>query len=299
MANVDWGEDTTTNRDRAQIILVTGLVVAVILVALVLLLNTVIYTENLATRGIDPGASQAIDFRGSSSMALSAVVNQANMNHESYSDFDELNDSVYDDILLLNDVYDERHSKRGVYATLSVEGFDEGYHVWEDSPSTVIPSGEIGNSTDDIRHLILWLDSDSLAENESDAFIISVGAEDWMIYKNETDSTVIIENSTADRIETGSIPTTVEIDFVNGTVSGEEYDELNISNYGPVSNDEIAFTNQNNTSGTYQITAAGQFSNHFPNYAPMIYRASAIVVYENQDISFETKVEVEGVAPDG
>ncbi|MCL7418278.1 MAG: hypothetical protein M8354_10625, partial [Halalkalicoccus sp.] len=49
--------------DRGQLILVTGVTIAVILVALVVLLNTVIYTENLATRGIDSGADDALEYR--------------------------------------------------------------------------------------------------------------------------------------------------------------------------------------------------------------------------------------------
>ncbi|MFC7080626.1 DUF7261 family protein [Halorussus caseinilyticus] len=47
----DRGRSGDGGRDRGQLILVTGLAIAVMLVALVLLLNTVIYTQNLATRG--------------------------------------------------------------------------------------------------------------------------------------------------------------------------------------------------------------------------------------------------------
>lgn len=36
--------------DRGQLMLATGLTIAAVLVALIVLLNTVIYTENLATR---------------------------------------------------------------------------------------------------------------------------------------------------------------------------------------------------------------------------------------------------------
>ncbi|MFC6836125.1 DUF7261 family protein [Halomarina ordinaria] len=49
-------------RGRGQMILVTGLTLAVILVALALVLNTAIYTENLATRSDDPGASEALRY---------------------------------------------------------------------------------------------------------------------------------------------------------------------------------------------------------------------------------------------
>lgn len=50
-------------RNRGQLILITGLVIAITMVAMVLILNSAIYTENVATRGVDSGGDDAIDFR--------------------------------------------------------------------------------------------------------------------------------------------------------------------------------------------------------------------------------------------
>lgn len=52
--------DVSHRIDRAQLILVSGLVIAVTLLVLVLLLNTVIYTENVATRGVGTDGGDAI-----------------------------------------------------------------------------------------------------------------------------------------------------------------------------------------------------------------------------------------------
>lgn len=57
MANVS----PMPRRERAQLIIVSGLLIATTLLVLVLLLNTVIYTENVATRGIDSDAGSAVD----------------------------------------------------------------------------------------------------------------------------------------------------------------------------------------------------------------------------------------------
>lgn len=51
------------NHDRGQLILITGLVIAVVLVGTVMILNTAIYTENLATRDTGDDTSEAIEFR--------------------------------------------------------------------------------------------------------------------------------------------------------------------------------------------------------------------------------------------
>jgi len=49
-----FGGEDTSNADRAQLLLVAGLVMAVSLVTLVVLLNATIYSENVATRGSSP-----------------------------------------------------------------------------------------------------------------------------------------------------------------------------------------------------------------------------------------------------
>ncbi len=51
------------NHDRGQLILITGLVIAAVLVGTVMILNTAIYTENLATRDTGDDTSEAIEFR--------------------------------------------------------------------------------------------------------------------------------------------------------------------------------------------------------------------------------------------
>lgn len=51
------------SHDRGQLILITGLVIAVVLVGTVMILNTAIYTENLATRDTGDDTSEAIEFR--------------------------------------------------------------------------------------------------------------------------------------------------------------------------------------------------------------------------------------------
>ncbi|GAA0534114.1 hypothetical protein ABNG02_09020 [Halorubrum ejinorense] len=75
-------EDGEADRDedRAQIILITGLTLAVLFVAVVLLLNTVIYTENLATRGVDAGGAEAIEFRDGAVDDLAGILHREHRN---------------------------------------------------------------------------------------------------------------------------------------------------------------------------------------------------------------------------
>jgi hypothetical protein len=88
MADVIPGRtDRTAGRSRAQLILVAGLIIAVTFVALALTLNTVIYTENLATRSSDiAGGDDAIRFLDVAREGITGVLTRANRNHNGSHD---------------------------------------------------------------------------------------------------------------------------------------------------------------------------------------------------------------------
>ena len=77
----------TAGRNRAQLILVAGLIIAVTFVALALTLNTVIYTENLATRSSDiAGGDDAIRFLDVAREGITGVMTRANRGHNGSHD---------------------------------------------------------------------------------------------------------------------------------------------------------------------------------------------------------------------
>lgn len=76
--------------------LVAGLGIAVVFVALALLLNTVIYAENLATRGADPGAGEAVVYQQAAVSGGEGVV--AHANEYNYSGYDAVNRRVALDV---------------------------------------------------------------------------------------------------------------------------------------------------------------------------------------------------------
>lgn len=70
---------------RGQLVLVAALGLAVTFVALALLLNTVIYAENLATRGSDVGSGEAVAYQQAAEAGAAGAVAHANEhNHPSY-----------------------------------------------------------------------------------------------------------------------------------------------------------------------------------------------------------------------
>ena len=64
--------------ERGQLILLGGLTLAVLLVALALVLNAAIYSENLASRGDAIGADDALGFRDETETAVSGLIGKVN-----------------------------------------------------------------------------------------------------------------------------------------------------------------------------------------------------------------------------
>ena len=65
-------------RSRGQLILLGGLTLAVLLVALAVILNAAIYSENLASRGDAIGADDALGFKDETETAVSGLIGKVN-----------------------------------------------------------------------------------------------------------------------------------------------------------------------------------------------------------------------------
>jgi len=77
------GDDPSDERrfrdaDRGQLLLISGLVVAVSLVALVVLLNASIYSENVATRGVEAADGEALEVRAAAVEETGALIDGTN-----------------------------------------------------------------------------------------------------------------------------------------------------------------------------------------------------------------------------
>ena len=64
--------------DRGQLLLITALAIAVILVTVALLLNAAIYTENVATRDTTADGAAAIEVRGDIVQSIGGIIEAEN-----------------------------------------------------------------------------------------------------------------------------------------------------------------------------------------------------------------------------
>ena len=279
-ARSDWGRDESVaerDEDRAQLILITGLTLAVLLVAVVLVLNTVIYTENLATRGVDAGGAEAIEFRDGAVDDLAGIMHREHRNESSAAGVEaDFNASA---TAYANTVGDLQ-SRDGVVADVDVTGTDPGQFIAQDETdgeyrsltadddSTAGGNWTVAGNVSSVRNYHLTVNEETLSDSESGAFTVS--AEEAAGGSNATWSLSLADGAAAGEIDvtvtgTDGVPVTESfagpadgnhtVDVTGGTVNGESFDALvwaeGIQNDG----DEyhVRYENGDNANGTYHL----------------------------------------------
>jgi len=111
--------------DRGQMIIVLSVALAVMLVTMALLLNTAIFTENLATREGDiVGASGALSYEAAAADATGTVLTEVNF-EENGTGHSDMKDAVERDVANWSDANNRLEATRGRSANVSVaEQFD-------------------------------------------------------------------------------------------------------------------------------------------------------------------------------
>lgn len=201
MANVSW--------DRGQMILVSGLLVAVTLLVLVLLLNTAIYTENVATRGIDSDADLVDDVQVVMDREIPAILKA----HEPVNDRETLeNNSVGESV----DYFIEHQ------ATLTIER-----GIVKNSTATITPgiiltaaehddSDRLVRNAETFRRFSFDIDTSGM-ENER----IDLVGGDWSLVLNVTQDESHLEDDVGEPITSWQTDESVHIDLINETIDGD------------------------------------------------------------------------------
>lgn len=224
------------NDDRGQLILVTGLAVAVTLVALVLLLNTVIYTQNLATRGAQIEDGEALALRGEVTADVGGLLDAEN--REDHGLWSDAEDSVRQATFRYDHLLSRYHGERGTVAEIERESLSltKGA-ILRQTNVTRNFTNETGEESDwqlaedvgNARNVRLTVSGENLSEGQSDSFHVRLaedGGPKWRVFLyNDTggdDIVVAVKN------ESDSSPTEVcsasgpeaTVDLTRGTING-------------------------------------------------------------------------------
>ncbi len=163
--------------DRAQLILVSALTIAVTLLVLVVLLNTTIYTENVATRGIDSEVRHAAQFQAIVEDGVADIARA-----EEDDDWDALEANVTTALDVLMAQQRNVSLERGHLASGELTDLVPGIHVTDDAVSgndttvvTNVTSGDRFNVS--IQNASAWDADDRIAVDINGSTVVVNGTE--------------------------------------------------------------------------------------------------------------------------
>ena len=307
-----------SDRDRGQLIIVGGLALAVTLVAVALVLNAAIYTENLASRDDADRIDDANAARNDVRAGLVGAVEHADDSQSFADQTDDVNASM-----------DEIENESGYYAaqggaSLSVGNvsYEEGRRLARDSEGQFV-SPDAGQTTyplvDDgtVHEHSMNVSKDSLRERGEitdpisdltgdDVFNAtysnaSSGVErSVFVYNESNEVTVEVYDENGDRI--GSVCNAsatdghAAVDVTEGTVAGDSCAAL--ESFDPLgSTHDLEYGGTANADGTYEVTAnvtgGTAHDQHAPDSSATILAAETTITYRSPELYYETTIRYE------
>lgn len=304
--------------ERGQLILVTALAISVTLVALVLLLNTVIYAENLATRGADVGGQDAVEYRGAVVRGVGGVIDAENQqDHASHA---AVRENLSAAVERVDGLLARQHLRRAELTEVSNLTMTNGTILRHPEDTDSFPSAAgtttwtLAAAVPATRGFVMTVDrSDVTGSGTADAFQVVLddgdGSTDpWIAYVyDDGDLTVAVKNATdaSATVACTADGANATIDFTRGTMDGEPCPGLAFGK-GLVSSYSIAFVNGDAAGGTYELTVLldpdtdanvqANFndpdSGTAPYYAYAVYDATVDVRYRTDALRFADEIRV-------
>lgn len=126
--------------ERGQLILVTGLLIAVLLVGLALVVNSAIYTENLSTRESSDESREALEQRNIVESDVQSLIDAANENATT-NDYGVVRDAFVDGLRLWNDSQRAEKLRTGRLASTELSSTTEGTQIQQTDASRNFTAG--------------------------------------------------------------------------------------------------------------------------------------------------------------
>lgn len=306
MANVE--KLFSRRRSRGQLIIITGLVIAVSLVALTLLLNTAIFTENLASRGTAVGGENALEYQHTAKVTTADLM--IAVNNQELDSFPKAETNVSDGINTFDQTQTERYTEVGTSVNIMNISFHEGERLRQTNASrnftnsSFVADWQLASNVGDIRRFTLSFHSVNQTSNpETEAFAINMSNGDWILYvHNDTDPTLKITNGTVttEEICNPGSDFPLQLNLTAATVNGEYCSDLEFRD--SINPDySIDFERGGDVTGTYNITINGTGSvvknfnsvgEDSPYSFPVVYSSHFDVRFETEELTYRSTVRV-------
>ncbi len=186
--------------DRGQIIIVVALVLATVLVALALILNSAIYTENLSTRETTDSGDVAAEFDTRFAEVADALTYVNTHHDDSAGTIDENFTAIAD--RWASDVSGQ-YAMGGAAVSVTVDETAAGTVIRQDDASRNFtadgssdPEWTLADGVDELSGFEMTVTRDELAENHDDAFNVTLNGSSkaWSVYvfNGTTDDEIVV-----------------------------------------------------------------------------------------------------------
>ncbi|AUV81506.1 hypothetical protein C2R22_07435 [Salinigranum rubrum] len=326
------GRNSDFDDDRGQLFLVGALSLAVLFVGFALLLNTAIYTENLATRNTDPGTDPSISYRAAAEDAARELMIRENRNGTDPT-WDENTQWYESSVEAWSDSAGLHAARRARVASVAVDSTN-GTRFQQTNASRNLTNRNyaadwtLGNNPSAVRDASLTINADSLPEtNRSNVLGLTLGFDDpyavafddtdggntWHVYVYDDsdtggdDVTVLVDDGTTEQ-ECTHVGPAAHVDLSNGSINGSACSAFALLDLPDDAVDDedirLRFENGDQATGTYDIKVAEGADisgNVYDNEADddgaafataIIYDADVTITYESTDVSYRTTVRI-------
>ena len=316
----------TLDRDRAQLLLVGGLVIAVGLVGLAIVLNSGIYTHNLASRA-DPTASEAAGHAVVVRDSTAGLVEFAVRHHP--DDTSAQVQNVTPGVENVSKLHARGSAGRAVLTNATVATTFNGTTVNQTGDRTFTdgssdPDWRVATDAHGVRAFRMNVTRGDLNDQSglafglfsSDTFNVSfqpASGDTWnvSVYRDSGDGTtrVTVTNATSGRSFgpcTDATGTRTEIDLAGATVAGEHCGAL--ERLGDLSRPfDVVFDNGDSAVGSYSLVVnttlvdpdLGDPGDSGPSELETLYSVRLDLQFRSQRVDYATEITVAPGEPDG
>ncbi len=311
-----------TDSDRGQIILVAAFALGVIFIALAVVVNTAIFTENLATRGEGTSDDDALQYRHEVDQSVGTVITNINTEYDG-GDTDTLEQWAAANITDIDIQGGRQKASTGRVVDVDNVSMENGTRFINKSGdfsgnSTLNDSStwQVASGVSNTRALKFNVtDRTALATSQSDAFNLSLqgsSGNDWnmTIFRDSAGgpTNVTVSNGNGDVAyctRSGSGP--FSIDVSGGLVAGTPCPALTVSDgdamwleSGLSSSYDIWYDNADMIEGDYEgVVDSGLQTTNLPDLlgssspsSAAIYSLTVSYSYETVSMRYETTVRV-------
>lgn len=267
-----------TGRDRAQILLITSLLIATVFVGLALVVNSGIYTENLATRETGSETSEVAENRQLVERDLQSLIDRSNA-AVTGDDYTAVKNGYDSDLALWSTSQERRYGTTGRFVEYQEKNTVEGTRIQQTNMSRNFTAGgsvagqeewSLVNGTTEAGEFDMVIQRDSLLDGTGEtldnvlgeAFNIVVeidGGDQWRIYffRGVLPDTgyLMVEDASGYGIDI-TTNTLSDLDDTNSCASTDGDISVNVTNasFGGEHCSELEFYTNDVTGATHNIS---------------------------------------------